>query len=125
MDPLTEARQHLEQYQNRIDNDNYRGDLESRTRWEDASYKQSMMHAAIAQAEAADRLALALERLAEAQENAVFGYGQSAVDEAVSALSHPSGAAAGGAEQAMEEHRDNLRRAREQFDGLRRGMGLE
>lgn len=60
VDALAEARNYLEQYQYRINQDSYRGDLESRTRYEDAAYKEGMLNAAIAQAEQLKRIADAL-----------------------------------------------------------------
>lgn len=59
--PLQEARNYLEQYQFRINQDSFRGDLESRTRYENAAYQEGMLSAAIAQAEHLKRIADALE----------------------------------------------------------------
>jgi hypothetical protein len=64
MDALQGARNYLEQYQHRINQDNYRGDLESRTRYENAAYQEGMLYAAIAQAEQLKRIADALDIMA-------------------------------------------------------------
>lgn len=53
MDALQEAISSLAAYQYRINQDTFRGDLEARTRYEDCAYKEGMLSAAIAQAEAA------------------------------------------------------------------------
>jgi hypothetical protein len=62
MDALQEARDYLNQYQYRINQDSYRGDLESRTRYENAAYQEGMLQAAIAQAEQLTRIADILDR---------------------------------------------------------------
>lgn len=64
MDSLSEARRQLDQYIDRINQDNFYGNLEERTRYEDAAYKRGMLSAAIASAEAATRQAEAMERIA-------------------------------------------------------------
>lgn len=61
MDAIQEARNYLEQYQYRINQDTFRGDPESRTRYENAAYQKGMLQAAIAQAEQLKRIADALE----------------------------------------------------------------
>lgn len=64
MDALQEARNYLEQYQYRMNQDNFRGDLESRTRYENCAYQEGMLQAAIAEAELLKRIADALEMIA-------------------------------------------------------------
>ena len=67
MDSLQEAREYLSAYQYRINQDNYRGDLESRTRYENCAYQEGMLQAAIAQAEAMQLIAKRLEQWMETQ----------------------------------------------------------
>lgn len=69
MEPKTHhlalARDYINQYEHRINQDNFYGNFEDRLRYEDAAYKQAIMHAAYAQADAATRQAVALESLCE------------------------------------------------------------
>lgn len=67
MDALKEAISCLVAYQYRINQDTFRGDLESRTRYENAAYQEGMLSAAIAQAEAMQLIAKRLEQWMEYQ----------------------------------------------------------
>lgn len=61
-DHLHLARKHMNDYANRIDTD-FWGSITDRGIWEDLAYKQAMMHAAIAQAEALQQIAHALTEI--------------------------------------------------------------
>jgi hypothetical protein len=62
---LALAAKHIEEYENRINADRKFSDIVDRQAYEDRAYKQAMMHAAYAQADAATRQAAALESLCE------------------------------------------------------------
>ena len=96
MDALQQSREYLAQYEYRIDQDGFRGDLKSRTRYENVAYHQAMMHAAIAQVEELRRIADLLESL-------------------------PARAS----DDPIEEFRAEKKQAQEWAAGVRRGMGLE
>jgi len=61
MEALQEAIRSLADYQHRINQDTFRGDLNARTRYENAAYQEGMLSAAIAQAEALELIAKRLE----------------------------------------------------------------
>jgi phage terminase Nu1 subunit (DNA packaging protein) len=66
VEALQNAISYLSDYQYRINQDTYHGDLESRTRYENAAYHEGMLSAAIAQAEQLKRIADALENISGA-----------------------------------------------------------
>jgi hypothetical protein len=62
---LALAQRHMEDYERRINADNFRGDMLDRQVWEDRAYKLAMLNANYAQAEAATRQAEVMESLLE------------------------------------------------------------
>jgi hypothetical protein len=59
------AHQYMEKYEHRINQDSSHSTTEDRQAWEDRAYKQAMMHAAYASAEAATRQAEVAESFLE------------------------------------------------------------